>query len=106
IYMIGYTWVSILSIYLFMYFLVPRYLQKKKYLRFIIASLFIDVINFIACFFISVLIFTIFKTLLEGEESLYAPTGYNYVSSRSTQTPDFSIPSYSTVDAAVMCSIK
>jgi LytS/YehU family sensor histidine kinase len=72
-YTIGYTPVSMFSIYIFIYVLVPRYLQKKKYLSFIIASLFTGAINFIACFFISFLIFTIFKTPLNGEESFYAP---------------------------------
>jgi LytS/YehU family sensor histidine kinase len=72
-YMIGYTPVSVFSIYIFMYILVPRYLQKKKYLRFIVASVAVGIINFVACFFISVLIFKTLKTPLEGKENFYAP---------------------------------
>src|SRR5215831_17936361 len=72
-YMIGHLPVYLVSVYVFIYFFVPRYLQKKKYLHFIAGGFIMGLFNFIACVLIDSLIFKITDTPLEGKESFYAP---------------------------------
>lgn len=71
--MVGFLPVYIISVYVFIYFFVPRFLQKKKYVAFIAGTFVTGLFNFIACALIATLIFKLKKTPLEGAESFYAP---------------------------------
>jgi LytS/YehU family sensor histidine kinase len=71
--MLGFLPVYIISVYVFIYFLVPRFLQKKKYPGFFTGAFITGLFNFIACAFIAALIFKLKETPLEGAESFYAP---------------------------------
>lgn len=72
-YMAGFLPVYIISVYTFIYFFVPRFLQKKKYVPFFTGVIITGLFNFIACTFIAALIFKLENTSLEGAESFYAP---------------------------------
>lgn len=71
--MIIFTPIYVFSIYVFIYLLLPLFLQKRKYLLFIGAAFITAFCNFIGSFYLSVLLFKIFNINLPGREIFFAP---------------------------------
>lgn len=69
--MLGFTPLHAFSIYVFVYLLLPRYLQKRKYAAFMAAACIVSIFNFMAAFFITVVLFKILGILPAGKENLF-----------------------------------